>query len=445
MVRPSSSFAFRFSKIVANAVRSASEATAHPSFSETVDLATLTKTSDDFSRIARAIGCSVDDLTAYISASPSLDGAAVPVVTHKSLTIPDGLRKSFMDWTNKDKPITIKTAKSKAAYSSPIGINNAFQEALALVNKDRISKYDEVLQYFDKIDALLAKHGVTEIANISKPSDRNLAYNFLKRIETLRVLAERNNPEAIHAFNRGAIDISLPIHRFLARTKWENYERLLLIQRLETLHVIPDTIAYFMPLINVKIRFPGTNAHWVEPGTILSTGVTAAEPEFSINLFENETKRYTIVIVDPDTPDLERDTFKTTLHYALANVQISGTGNPIVDKSTATELVSYLPPHPEKNSGNHRYAVWVFEQPNDGLLQFHRTPNQTDQEVADIEKNVIERDSFDIRKFKGIYKLKPVGAHLWRNGYDSKTEAVREKFGLGSGTVWHRVRLQHYQ
>ncbi|KAJ8098440.1 phosphatidylethanolamine-binding protein [Lipomyces tetrasporus] len=292
----------------------------------------------------------------------------------------------------------------------------------------------------DRIDTILQHYNVTTVEDIRDQKSRADAYLASVEIEKLRINAEISNPEVIHQFNSGNFDMKFPVYRFLARQRWEKNDRLLLMDRLENMKVIPDTLPTLYPRVDMKLRFPGKTTHWIDPGRIMSTGVTAQAPEFSIQIFEDATKLYTIVIVDPDTPDLESDSYKTTLHYILADVRISG-NEPLVDKAIARELVPYLPPHPEKNSGYHRYAVWVFEQPDGERLAVQQREGKDPVNVDSL----LERERFDIRLFRSAHGLKAVGAHFWRNGYDSKTEGVREKFGLGPGNVYTHKRFQHYE
>ncbi|KAK9388700.1 phosphatidylethanolamine-binding protein [Lipomyces mesembrius] len=426
------------SNVLSSTSLSANVESPSPSFADSIDPATVVP-DGDLARIARAMGCAVEDLIAYPNLHDPSE-VSMPYITAKSLTIPAYRRTPFLDWRVKMPPATLKSRKSKLAYRHPIGLDQAFREALGVLEADRQQKYDNVLKMHDRIDAILQHYNVSTIDDIPDHKSRGDAYLASVEIEKGRINAEINNPEIIHQFNSGNFDMKFPVHRFLARQKWEKNDRLLLMDRLESMKVMPDTLPTFYPRVDLKIRFPGTMAHWIDPGRIMSTGVTAQAPEFSIQIFEDKAKLYTIVIVDPDTPDVENDSYKTTLHYILADVKISG-NEPLVDKSMARELVPYLPPHPEKNSGFHRYAVWAFEQPGGERLAVQQRKGKG---PIDVDR-LLERERFDIRLFRSAHGLRAVGAHFWRNGYDSKTEGVREKFGLGPGSVYTHKRFQHYE
>jgi large subunit ribosomal protein L35 len=138
---------------------------------------------------------------------------------------------------------------------------------------------------------------------------------------------------------------------------------------------------------------------------------------------------YTILIVNPDVPDLENDSFKTHLHWAVSNVPLSNVEH-LVDVSKSNELVSYLPPHPEKNAPAHRLCVWVYRQ----------AQQPGDVRRIDVDAADVVRDRFDIRAFSNKYGLDAVGAHLWRCKWDLSTPEVRKKYNLGEGNVYYKVR-----
>ncbi|KAK9468836.1 phosphatidylethanolamine-binding protein [Lipomyces arxii] len=402
----------------------------HSDFATEVEINDLPDGSAASERIAKAIGCSVNDLNAYFDpADPSTLS-----ITAKSLKASPQMRTSLLEWRQNIPPISLRTERAKKAYRRPIGLNAAFEKALKVLTVDKHEKYERILRLTDKVEGIINQFNVKAIDEIPVQKKRSEAYLTAGLIRKLRIDAEINFPEVTSQFEMGKFDMRLPVYQHLVRARWEKNDRLLLIDRMESMHVIPDTLPTLYPQVDVKVRFPGTNTFWIDPGRVMSTGVTASEPKFSIQMFEDSTKLFTIVIVDPDTPDLLTDSYKTTLHYILSDISISG-NSPLVDKANANELVSYLPPHPEKNSGYHRYAVWVFEQPNCEPLSTEKLAS------FDLQN----RDSFDIRRFSQLYGLKAVGAHFWRNKYDSRTESVREKYGLPQGLVYSHKRYQHYE
>lgn len=315
-------------------------------------------------------------------------------------------------------PPSLKSRSARIKYNAPIGLDGAFPIALDILKEHSKGLYSK---------AETLKQQLEEAKAAGEPAER--IAELEKQINSTLVKAELDNPEVRYNFEIGQIDMNEPVYRHLAEEKWKAYDMLILMQRLETLKVIPDTLPTLDPRVHVELQFPGYVNKWVVPGEVLPCAVAARPPVLKVQEFTKIEKDslYTVVVVDPDTPDLETDSYKTTLKWALANVPLSNTET-VVDPEKATELISYLPPTPEKNTGKHRHAVWVFRQPDNKPI------------AAETAGALVQRDHFDIRTFATELGLDAVGAHLWRNKFDRSSEAVREKYGLEPGRVFARVR-----
>ncbi|ODQ48809.1 hypothetical protein PICMEDRAFT_70411 [Pichia membranifaciens NRRL Y-2026] len=315
-------------------------------------------------------------------------------------------------------PVSLKANASKLKYHSPLGLDKIYPLAYELLEKQSESIYESIVQ-LDK-----------EAENIKDEAE-------LKRLsqqkQELLAAAEAENPEVVYnsLFATNAVDRTQPVYRHYLKEQWKSYKRMLTMQRLETLAVIPDTLATLEPEVDVQLKFPHTNVDtWIEPGEVLSSNVTSRPPALEIVEFKESTKDlYTVLIVNPDTPDVENDSFTTTLHWGLKDVELTNSDCIIdikkLDQHPEYTLVDYLPPVPEKNLGKQRFAVWVFRQ--DGKL---------DSALA-----AVERENFDIRKFVAGNKLAPIGAHIWRSTWDLNTDNVRKMYGLPQGRVFSRDRL----
>ncbi|SCW01188.1 LAFE_0D07030g1_1 [Lachancea fermentati] len=319
------------------------------------------------------------------------------------------IRKCILEGTPKQGPPTIGRRSNRIKYTSPAKIDEVFATCYDFLQLQAAAKYAELSQEQDP-----------------------------KKRTELAVEAEMNNPEVLYNFqfsekrenNPRLIDYNLPVYRHLGRKHWESYGQMLLMQRLETLAVIPDTLPTLVPRADVSIRFPfstGVN-RWIEPGDILSSNATSMAPTIKIQEFDDvntEKQLYTILIVNPDEPDLASDSFKTTLSYGLVDLKVKYNDNIIDPRKFSKEQViaNYLPPVPEKNTGKHRYSVWVFRQkyPYSNEITF-------------------DRENFNIREFVKKQKLDPIGAHVWRSEWDSNVANIRDKYGLAPGRVFHRVR-----
>lgn len=329
----------------------------------------------------------------------------------KSLGIKsEHIRKCILEGTPASGPPSLKRRSNRIKYNSPEKIDDTFKMCYDFLQSRAARTYQQVSEATDPLEA-----------------------------EKLLIKAELDNPEVQYNFKHNEkvdndpqiIDYEQPVYRHLGQKHWESSAQMLLMQRLETLKVIPDTLPTLVPRAEVHIKFPfstGVNK-WIEPGELLSSNSTSFPPVFKIQEYESldpAKQLYTILVVNPDEPDLAADSFHTTLNYGLANVQIGYNDNTVdARKCGASNVIAeYQPPVPEKNVGKQRFAVWVFRQP---------APLQGDLSAPD-------RANFDIREFVTQHSLLPVGAHVWRSEWDSNVENVRAMYALPKGRIFTRVR-----
>lgn len=337
----------------------------------------------------------------------------------KTLTVKNSALQSALLSPNLPKgPVSLKAKASKRKYNSPIGLDNIYPLAYQLLEKESEKIYQKI----------------ESIENQINESKDEIKINQLKQEKLdLLVQAEKENPEVIYnsTFFLNSVDRSQPVYRHYLKEQWKSYKRMLTMQRLETLGVIPDTLPTLEPEVDVQLKFAHNNVDtWVEPGSILSSNVTSKPPSLEIIEFKESTKDlYTVLIVNPDTPDVENDTYSTTLHWGLKDVELSNNDSIIdikkLDAHPEYSLIDYLPPVPEKNLGNQRFAVWVFRQ---------------NEELNDALSKVT-RENFDLRKFAQDNKLTAIGAHVWRSAWDLNTENVRKEYGLPAGRIFARDRV----
>ncbi|CEP62371.1 mitochondrial 54S ribosomal protein mL38 LALA0_S05e04148g [Lachancea lanzarotensis] len=329
-----------------------------------------------------------------------------------SLSIANSKVKSYiLEGSSQQGPPSIRRRSNRIKYQSPENIDETFKTCYEFLETRAASKY----------------------AALEQEKDAS------KRLE-LAVDAERYNPEVLYNFqyndklenNPSVIDYNVPVYRRLGREHWESYGQMLLMQRLETLAAIPDTLPTLVPKVEVSLKFPfstGVNK-WVEPGEILSSNATSFPPQIKIQEYDDvdpATQLYTVLLVNPDEPNMDNNSFKTTLQYGLVNLKVDFNNN-TVDARIFTKdnvLAPYLPPVPEKNAGTQRFVLWLFRQQNSAQVPLDNNSN---------------RDNFDIRRFVHDHKLQAVGAHLWRSQWDNNVSNVRNKYGLPEGRVFHRVR-----
>lgn len=311
-------------------------------------------------------------------------------------------KSDIFDGINPSKgPHLIGSRDAKLAYHSPEHIDSVFKQAYSLLEDQSAAIY----------------------AQIDAATDQNTK-------EQLQIEAEKQNPEVLYnvKYNLDAVDATQPVYRHFLKEKWELYGLQVLMQRLEQLKAIPDTLPTLDPKTELKVKFPHNTeaqfAGWVEPGTVMPAFAVSQPPVFEIHEFASvpEDQLYTLLVVNPDTPDLETNSFKTVLHYGLSNV--SQAQLRAGDRFALEEAVfrEYEPLLPEKNAQNQRAVVWLFRQ------------------AGEVSVGAVEPENFAIRAFVEEHELEAVGAHIWRQHFDRSTNGVRADYGLGPGRVFHRVR-----
>lgn len=334
----------------------------------------------------------------------------------------DAVRKCLISGIDPDVgPASITEPAQKTAYHSPLHIDEVFQASYKLLE-------EQSEKYYSKIDELEAKKATVE--------DEDLKIKLQKRIDQLRLKAEDKNPEVLYnaRFAPGTMDPTQPVYRKYMKEAWKDYDLMITMQRVEQLKMIPDTLPTFEPTTDVKVKFPhNTEAEFVgaiTPGTILPTFAVSRPPQISVTNFDSiqDKALYTVLLVNPDTPDLEANSFSTTLHYGLHNVALDNVNCTIDPKLDSDPHVfkSYEPLVPEKNAQLQRACLWVLKQ------------------SQPLHNVTVEKTSkFDIRAFVEKHALVPVGAHIWRQQFDRSVNAIRAEYGLPAGRVFARVRRPH--
>lgn len=339
----------------------------------------------------------------------------------ESLKINDEALRNSVFGKATDGPAFYRQHNRRQTYKTLDGINETFAMSYNLLNENAVNIYKEV----EELEKKLAS--TTDEAQVQQLKDE---------IDGLLVEAEKTNPEVL--FNaeyadKEALDKSHPVYRHFLEQQWREYDLMVTMQTLEQLHVIPDTLPTLDPKADVKVKFEHNTDErfvgWVRPGHFLPAKAVAQPPTIRIQEFERVEKDtlYSVLLVNPDTPDLERNTFSTTLHYGLVNVPLDHVNNTIYqDKILENEeqhvIKDYVPLVPEKNAQNQRACLWVFRQ------------------SKPLDVSQVSGEHFDIRGFTEANGLLPIGAHVWRQVFDRSVKDIRKIYGLGEGRVFHRVR-----
>ncbi|OLL21916.1 54S ribosomal protein L35, mitochondrial [Neolecta irregularis DAH-3] len=171
------------------------------------------------------------------------------------------------------------------------GVNPAYDEALKILDENRLQIGKRI-----KIQQTLIE---------TRPDKAATLIDLEEHLEKLRVLQDKDNPEIRWKFSKGYVNLERPIYRYLSQEKWKSRALPILLQRLETMNVIPDTLPSIKPIVDVKLRFPGetyeTEDGWMEPGVFVTTTIAEKIPILEIIPFIEGEKKYTICMIDPGT------------------------------------------------------------------------------------------------------------------------------------------------
>lgn len=204
-----------------------------------------------------------------------------------------------------------------------------------------------------------------------------------------------------------------PIYRYLADKKWRSYQRLIIVQRINQLAIVPDVLPHFAPTADVRLAYRQRN---VQPGEFIDSRVSEVPARLKVQVFDKGERLVTVVVIDSDVPVVDKDNFMSRCHYLAANIPLSPANTSIpLSKATEDQLaLPWLPPFAQKGSPYHRYSVFVLQQ----------APGET-LNVEDLKK--IKRDGFNLRRFMSKCKVQPIGVSIFRSVWDEGTAGVMER------------------
>lgn len=247
--------------------------------------------------------------------------------------------------------------------------------------------YDLALEYLNQDNAVLQKRLETLRAKAAaSPSDE-----IARRIARLEIDAFVNDPATRRLFRQtaGKGHMGRAVMRSLAERAWRKEGELdLVMERVMQLGVVPDLIPDHKPQAALRIS---TAESPVEAGTVLSSAAFAAPPTTTVQLFEHPAEatasspapeaKFTLLVIDPDSPNHEALAFAQRVHYAKTDIPLSVlSGETNLFSAAGNEVLGYEAPAPARGSGKHRYVFLVVRQ--------GETP------VA-----ATTRDNFDLRAF----------------------------------------------
>lgn len=216
-----------------------------------------------------------------------------------------------------------------------------------------------------------------------------------------------------------------PIYRYLADRQWRKQKRLLLMQRINQMHIVPDILPHLDPTAEVRLAF---GRRKVQPGDFVDSTVSETPPRLDVQVFDKGVRLVTVLVLDPDVPNVETDGFDTRCHFCAVNVPISPDSTS-VSLSRLSEgmqvLRPWLPPHAQKGSPYHRLAVFIFEQ-KDGTKMKAGLRQKVSRTV---------KYHFKPNKFTRNLGNQPVGVHLFRTIWDNGMAGVMQRAGIEGANI----------
>ena len=220
-----------------------------------------------------------------------------------------------------------------------------------------------------------------------------------------------------------------PIYRYLADKKWRSYQRLVTVQRIKQLNIVPDILPHFEPTADVRLAFRQRN---VQPGDFIDSRVSDVPARLKVQVFDKGERLVSVVVIDSDVPVVEKDNFTSRCHYLAANIPISPTDTSLpLSKASETQLIlPWLPPFAQKGSPYHRLSVFVLQQKPGQIL-----------DISNL-KETVKRDGFSLRSFKDKYNVQPIGVSIFRCLWDEGTATVMQRAGIeGADVEFKRKRV----
>ncbi|KAF2758898.1 PEBP-like protein [Pseudovirgaria hyperparasitica] len=291
-----------------------------------------------------------------------------------------------------------------------------FQEARKVLAEDREEKLKKIATQRARLAHLEAQD-----ANALGGDNRKTVkvLSMRKELENLKIHADYNDPLVKKRFEDGDGDMNKPIYRFLADREWRKYRYLVTEQRIKQFNIVPDILPKLEPTAEVKLMY-GRKTY--QTGSIIDSSITEKLPKLEVQVFDKGERLITVVCLDADVPDLEKDSFDYRCHYIASNISISPTKRslPLAMLKDEHTILPWLVPHAQKGTPYHRMPIFVLEQDPENPL----VPEQ----VKAWSK--LKRDGFKLRAFIDKYNLRPIGFNMFRTVWDENMKAVMQKAGI---------------
>lgn len=330
-----------------------------------------------------------------------------------------------------------------------------YQEALKVLREDREEKLVKIAEQQKAIAGLKKLYGLTD----SSPR----IVRMQGYIDELKLNMDKNNPRIKYSYdNKLKIDPYRKIYQHWDEQKWRELKRMILMQRIEQMNVVPDIIPSIDPIIDVSLRFRRKN---VPHGAKVLAKNATRYPSVQVKQFDSKKRLVTVLVVDPDKPNLEKNGFDYYLQWMVTNCEISIENPMVIGVSTThngrDEVAPYEVPYVHKGEDYHRYCLFILEQ--NGRMEIGGKPDKPIKSKSEAKggetpapaeakegeaavpagkskESRIQRLGFNLRSFIAKNDLKVIGADLWRVEFDNTMIDVMKQLGR---TDWDMKYLKH--
>ncbi|KAF7340205.1 hypothetical protein MVEN_01939100 [Mycena venus] len=323
----------------------------------------------------------------------------------------------------------------------PEGVLPAYDEAVKLIRKDAWAVRREANAQRREVERLhRVLSGEVEGEKVEGEAKSVLETDLEAKRAKLHVLdvqSEVNLPEVRWSVANAMADMRIPSHRHLVEQRWRKDGDLdLLMERLHQMNVVPDVLPVLHPSIDLHVTARLMPEHFeslmkrnrfqrrvntfkeVIPGNYLTPRQTRVPPKLYANVFHTDVRLYTMLLVDPDVPDPENQTYTTFLHWLKPNIPLSATHTgriPLLNTHTR-----YVPPHPQRGTPYHRYTLLLLPQPPIPGAKYNRnTEALLTAQQARLEQSIRDRTAADQARAEEVKKV--VGEAEILNGTSGRT------------------------
>lgn len=221
--------------------------------------------------------------------------------------------------------------------------------------------------------------------------------------------------------------------RHLAERRWKKQGGLdLIMGRIYQNKVVPDVLPDLAPSNPLTLSVP---AGIVEPGLTIDVKSLESPPVLHYQPFQHPayptpsdphpSALYTLVALDPDTPNTTRHGYTQRLHYLKTNIPLSVVSGQtaLIQEAGGNEIVGWEPHAPAPKTQKHRLIFVLLRQTNDS-----RVSGDTAR-ISELTE-AIPRENFNLRSLMATFGFQldsVVGVNLVRSEWTEENKEYVDK------------------